>query len=224
MNVLSSIQVSNVLLNACMHQQATRDLVVMVGGPFYNVRLGRKDGLISKLENVGPNLPLVHQSLDELIKLFESKGFTVQEMVALSGGHTIGFSHCKEFAERLFNFSATSPTDPDIYPKFADKLKTMCANYKTDTAMSAFNDVMTPGKFDNMYYQNLPRGLGLLATDNVLRKDPRTKQFAEMYAVNQTAFFHDFAHAMEKLSVHGVKTGRKGEVRRRCDVFNSIQT
>lgn len=196
----------------------------MVGGPFYNVRLGRKDGMLSKVENVEGNLPKVDFSIDKLIDFFTQRGFTIQELVALSGGHTIGFSHCKEFSDRLFNFNAMSPTDPDIYPKFAEKLKAMCANYLTDTAMSAFNDVMTPGKFDNMYFQNLPRGLGLLATDNALYKDPRTKPFVDLYAVNQTAFFKDFAHAMEKLSVYGVKTRRKGEVRRRCDLFNSIQT
>lgn len=196
----------------------------MVGGPFYNVRLGRKDGLISKESNVEGNLPRVNQTIDQLIDYFNTRGFTIQEMVALSGGHTIGFSHCKEFTDRLFNFSATTPTDPDIYPKFAEKLKAMCANFHTDTAMSAFNDVMTPGKFDNMYFQNLARGLGLLATDNALIKDARTKPFVDLYAVNQTAFFNDFSHAMEKLSVFGVKTGRKGDVRRRCDLFNSIKT
>ena len=180
--------------------------------------------MISKAGNVEGNLPTVNFTMDKLIDYFVERGFTVQELVALSGGHTIGFSHCKEFTDRLFHHSPTSPTDPDIYPKFAEKLKTMCANYEKDTAMSAFNDVITPGKFDNMFYQNLPRGLGLLATDNALDKDPRTKPFVDLYAVNQTAFFHDFGRAMEKLSVHGVKTGRKGEVRRRCDLFNSINT
>lgn len=32
---------------------AARDLVTMVGGPYYNVRLGRKDGLTSKASEVG---------------------------------------------------------------------------------------------------------------------------------------------------------------------------
>ena len=90
--------------------------------------------------------------------------------------------------------------------------------------MSAFNDAMTPSKFDNMYYQNLQRGLGLLESDNALLKNPRTRPFVQLYATNQTAFFNDFARAMEKLSHFGVKTGRKGEVRRKCDAFNSIQT
>lgn len=34
--------------------------------------------------------------------------------------------------------------------------------------MAAFNDVMTPGIFDNVYYLNLQRALGLLASDQAL--------------------------------------------------------
>lgn len=204
--------------------QATRDLITMVGGPFYEVRLGRKDGLISKSSLVEGNLPRVNHTTDQIIKIFESKGFSIQEMVALSGGHTIGFSHCKEFSDRIFNFSKTNPTDPEMHPKFAAALKKMCGNYTIDPSMSAFNDVMTPGKFDNMYYQNLQRGLGLLRSDHAMTKDVRTRPIVEKYAANQKEFFEDFSHAMEKLSVHGVKTGNKGEVRHRCDAFNSINT
>ena len=203
---------------------ATRDLVTMVGGPYYDVQLGRKDGLVSQASRVEGNLPRANMTMDQLIAIFAAKGFSIQEMVALSGGHTIGFSHCKEFSNRIFNYSSTSDIDPAFHPKFAQALRNVCANYQRDTAMSAFNDVMTPNKFDNMYYQNLPRGLGLLSSDNVLVTDPRTKPFVELYATNQKAFFNDFAHAMEKLSVRGIKTGRKGEVRRRCDAFNHIKT
>ena len=88
--------------------------------------------------------------------------------------------------------------------------------------IAVFNDVMTPNKFDNMYYINLRRGMGLLETDQAMAEDPRTRRYVRRYAENQTAFFVDFARAMEKLSVYGVKTGRKGEVRRRCDEFNSL--
>ncbi|KAF5746776.1 hypothetical protein HS088_TW06G00951 [Tripterygium wilfordii] len=64
--------------------------------------------------------------------------------------------------------------------------------------MSAFNDVMTPEKFDYMYYQNLQRGLGLLASNHEMAVDERTKPFVDLYSANQTEFFRDFAHAMEK--------------------------
>lgn len=204
--------------------QATRDLVTMVGGPYYPVRLGRKDGLISQASRVEGNLPRTSMSMTQIINIFESKGFTIQEMVALTGGHTIGFSHCKEFSNRLFSYSKHVKTDPAINPKFATALKNVCANYTKDSTMSAFNDVLTPSKFDNMYYQNLLRGLGLLSSDQALYDDPRTKQFVQLYATNQTVFFKDFASAMEKLSILGAKTGRKGEVRNRCDQFNSLQT
>ncbi|KAL6178169.1 hypothetical protein ACLB2K_049688 [Fragaria x ananassa] len=202
--------------------EAARDLVTMSGGPYYKVRLGRKDGLVSKASRVEGNLARANQTMDSIINLFAAKGFTVQEMVALTGAHTIGFSHCKEFTDRLFHFSKTTPTDPELHPKLAEGLKRTCANFTTDNTMSAFNDVITPGKFDNVYYQNLKRGLGLLSSDNALVKDSRTRPLVELYSTNQAAFFKAFAHAMEKVSIHEIKTGHKGEVRRRCDAFNSI--
>lgn len=64
---------------------ATRNVVNMVGGPFYTVKLGRKDSLVSSISGVEGNLPRVNTSMDEIIRLFESKKFTVQEMVALTG-------------------------------------------------------------------------------------------------------------------------------------------
>ncbi|XVF60385.1 hypothetical protein PTKIN_Ptkin08bG0041300 [Pterospermum kingtungense] len=73
---------------------------------------------------------------------------------------------------------------------------------------------MTPNKFDNLYFQNLPKGLGLLQSDHGLYNDPRTRPFVELYAKDQNKFFQDFARAMQKLSLHGIKTGRKGEIRR----------
>ncbi|KAA8540863.1 hypothetical protein F0562_024826 [Nyssa sinensis] len=192
---------------------STRNLVKMVGGPYYKVRLGRKDGFVSQASRVEGNLARANMSMTEIINMFKAKGFTIEEMVALTGGgHTIGFSHCKEFSSRLFNYSKTSDYDPGFNPKFAEALRKVCQNYQKNPAMSAFNDVMTPSKFDNMYFLNLQRGLGILASDHALIVDPNTKPIVELFAKNQTAFFEAFAHAMEKVSVLGVKTGRKGEM------------
>ncbi|KAI7986839.1 Peroxidase 41 [Camellia lanceoleosa] len=203
----------------------TRNLVKIVGGPFFKILLGRKDGLVSKASHVEGNLARVNTSVDRMIDMFKEKGFTIEEMVALTGGgHTIGFSHCKEFSNRIFNYSRTSQVDPALNPKFAQRLQSMCKNYHTKPNQAAFNDPMTPGTFDNMYFQNLQRGLGLLQSDQVLLTDPRTRPFVQLYARNQTAFFHTFARAMEKTSVYGVKTGKEGEVRYRCDAFNTVNT
>ncbi|KAI3433098.1 Peroxidase [Psidium guajava] len=203
---------------------AARDLVTMVGGPYYNVRLGRKDGFVSKASEAEAALARPTMPLNQIIKIFQSRGLNTQEMVALSGAHTIGFTHCKEFSQRLFNFSKKSDSDPTLYPKYAEGLRKLCENYTKDPTMSAFNDVMTPNKFDNMYYQNLQKGLGLLASDQAMAVDKRTKPYVDLYAANQTAFFQAFARAIEKVSVYQVKTGRKGEVRHRCDAFNSLKT
>jgi peroxidase len=203
---------------------ATRDLVSMLGGPYYQVALGRKDSLFSHASDADSFLPRTNMSASHLIHLFGTRGFSIQEMVALAGAHTVGFSHCKEFAGRIYNYEnkGWGVVDPQLDMRFAKALQRACANYLKDPTLSTFNDVMTPGRFDNIYYQNLRRGFGLLASDSVLMSDPRSRLFVLQYASNQTVFFEDFAKAMQKLSLYRVKTGREGEVRRRCDSFNNI--
>ncbi|KAK2647546.1 hypothetical protein Ddye_015035 [Dipteronia dyeriana] len=193
---------------------ATRDLVTMVGGPYYNVVLGRKDGRISKASTVEGNLPKPTMPMSQILEIFKKRNFTEQEMVALSGAHTIGFSHCKEFSSSIYN-------DTNHYnPRFVQGLQRACGDYQKNPTLSVFNDIMTPNKFDNLYYQNLPKGLGLLESDHGLNSDLRTQRFVDMYARDQNIFFRDFARAMEKLGVYGVKTGRRGEIRHRCDAIN----
>ncbi|KAL8534054.1 hypothetical protein ACS0TY_010174 [Phlomoides rotata] len=204
--------------------EATRDLVTMVGGPFYNVLLGRKDSLGSHSTDVEGHIARANMSMTHIIDIFAAKGFSVQEMVALSGAHTLGFSHCSEFANRIFNFSKTADHDPTMHPDYVKGLRKLCANYQKDPTIAAFNDPMSPGKFDNTYYLNLQRGLGLLATDQAMAFDPRTKPFVDAYAANQSEFFEAFSRAMERVSLLNVKTGKKGEVRKRCDTPNSLQT
>lgn len=201
---------------------SARNLVMMTGGPHYEVLLGRKDGLVSQASRVLGNLALPNMTLTKIIDMFKTKGFTVQEMVALVGAHTIGFSHCNQFSNRIFDYSKTQSVDPKMNPKLAEGLRRLCANYTKDPTMAAFNDVMTPGKFDNMYYRNLKNGLGLLASDQAMADDPRTQPIIDLYASNETAFFNDFSKAMEKVSVLQILTGNQGEVRHRCDQFNKM--
>ncbi|KAL3529604.1 hypothetical protein ACH5RR_008926 [Cinchona calisaya] len=198
---------------------ATRNLILVTGGPFYNVRLGRKDGTVSQASRVEGNLARTNSSVDTMVNTFAAKGFNVHEMVALiGGGHTIGFAHCSEFGNRIFGPNV----DPSINPKLVEGLRKNCANYTSNQGLSAFLDVMSPGVFDNTIFKNLQKGLGVLSSDQILFSDLRTKPVVDKYAQDSKAFFNDFAKAMEKVSVYGVKTGRKGEVRKRCDAFNSV--
>ncbi|BAH93412.1 peroxidase 65 [Oryza sativa Japonica Group] len=198
---------------------AARDLVTMTGGPYYPLRLGRKDGLSSSPSAPDAEIPHANLTVSRLVAVFAAKGFTVQDLVALSGAHTLGFSHCKEFAARIYG-GGGGGADPTMNPALAKRLQEACRDYRRGPTIAAFNDVMTPGRFDNMYFVNLRRGLGLLATDQELYGDARTRPHVERYAANETAFFADFARAARRLSHHGVKNGANGEVRRRCDAYN----
>ena len=131
-------------------------------------------------------------------------------MVALAGAHTVGFSHCAEFAHRIYGYRGAAGHDPRLNPEFARALQRSCARYRTDPTVSIFNDIITPRDFDEAYYKNLPHGLGLLASDAAIWE----------YAANRTAFFEDFAAAMQRLGAVSVKTGRQGVVRRRCDALD----
>jgi peroxidase len=200
---------------------AARDLVAILGGPRFPVALGRRDSRRSDARDVEGNLPRTNMSARAMVRLFASKGITVRENVALAGAHTVGFSHCAEFAGRLYGFrGARDGYDPRLNPEFARALRRSCAGYRSDPTVSIFNDVVTPRDFDETYYKNLPRGLGLLASDAALWEYPPTRVFVQRYAQNRTAFFEDFAAAMQRLGAVGVKTGRQGVIRRRCDALD----
>ncbi|KAE8723173.1 Peroxidase 6 [Hibiscus syriacus] len=154
---------------------AARDLFVMLGGPYYNVFLGKKDSRSSQASSIEGKLPKPNMKMSQIIDLFAASGFNVQETVALSGEHTIGFSHCIEFSSNIAN-------DTHYNPRFAQALKQACSGYPKNPTSSAFNDIMSPNKFDNLYYQNLPKGLGLLESDHALYNDPRIKPFVDLYA------------------------------------------
>ncbi|KAJ1271393.1 hypothetical protein BS78_06G125400 [Paspalum vaginatum] len=198
---------------------AARDLVAALGGPRFPVALGRRDSARSDARHVEGNLPRTNMSARAMARLFARKGLSPREMVALAGAHTVGFSHCAEFAHRIYGYRG-APHDPRLNPEFARALQRSCAGYRDDPTVSIFNDVVTPRDFDETYYKNLPRGLGLLASDAALWEYPPTRVFAQRYAANRTAFFEDFAAAMQRLGAVGVKTGRQGVVRRQCDALD----
>lgn len=59
-----------------------------LGGPSWTVQLGRRDSTTASLDSANTNLPGPTSDLTNLITAFDKKGFTTQEMVALSGNYT----------------------------------------------------------------------------------------------------------------------------------------
>ncbi|KAL0555900.1 hypothetical protein IC582_004402 [Cucumis melo] len=198
---------------------AARDVVVLAGGPNFVVELGRRDGLISKASLVVGNLPGPNFNLSQLNTMFAKNNLTQTDMIALSGAHTVGFSHCSRFANRLYNFSATSKVDPSLDPDYAKQLMDACPQ-NVDPRIAVNMDPVTPRKMDNVYYQNLVNHKGLFTSDQVLFMDPLSQATVSGFANNGSGFNKAFAEAMVRLGRVGVKTGAVGEIRKDCTTFN----
>ncbi|XP_010260397.1 PREDICTED: peroxidase 19 [Nelumbo nucifera] len=198
---------------------AARDFVHLAGGPYYQVKKGRWDGRISMASRVSSNLPRANSTVDQLLKLFTSKGLSLEDLVALSGAHTIGFAHCEHFVTRLYNYRGTKQPDPSIDPRFLKALRMSCPYFGGNVDVVAPFDVTTPFSFDHAYYGNLQAKMGLLATDQALFLDPRTRPIVLELGKDKQKFFQAFSAAMEKMGSIGVKRGRKhGEMRKDCGV------
>lgn len=186
------------------------------GGPFWEVIKGRKDGRISRA-NETINLPAPSSNATKLIQDFAKRGLGVKDLVALSGGHTLGFSHCSSFESRLHNFSAARDIDPSMNIEFAERLKKKCPKPNKDKNAGQFLD-FTASTFDNDYYKRLVSGQGVFASDQALYVDYRTKWIVESFARDMSLFFKEFATSMVKLGNVGVL--EEGEVRLKCRVVN----
>lgn len=135
------------------------------------------------------------------------------------GAHTIGVTHCDKFIRRIYRFKQPLAFNPPMNLTFLRQMRQICPlNYQPSTF--AMLDPTTPFKFDNAYYQNLQKEMGLLASDQILFTDQRSQGLVNWFASNQTAFEEAFVAAMTKLGRVGVKNGTEGEIRRVCTAVN----
>ncbi|CAN0924699.1 Peroxidase 73 [Linum grandiflorum] len=195
---------------------AARDVVALAGGPTFPVELGRRDGMISSASLVAGNLPDPNMTLPELNTIFAKHNLTQFDMIALSGAHTLGFSHCKRFFDRIYS----SKVDPSLNSTYARQLMTACPR-NVDPSIAIDMDPTTPRRFDNVYYQNLVEGKGMFRSDQVLFSDRRSRSTVVDFAGSAADFNGGFAAAMRKLGRVGVKTGRQGRIRSDCSNVNS---
>jgi len=193
---------------------AAKESIRAAGGPDYQVPLGRRDSLKFATRNVTlANLPAPSSNVTTLIKAFASKNLNVTDLVALSGGHTIGIGHCTSFTDRLY------PTqDSTMNKSFAQRLNTICPS--KNSSNTTVLDIRTPNVFDNKYYVDLMNRQGLFTSDQDLYSDSRTRAIVKDFALDQDLFFQKFAVAMAKMSQLSVLTGSEGEIRRNCSTRN----
>ncbi|CAL9113602.1 peroxidase 5 [Musa acuminata AAA Group] len=193
-----------------------RDSVAHYGGVHYPVPAGRRDGRISR-SNDTLDLPPPTFKLGNLTKLFVSKGLSRDDMVALSGAHTIGIAHCSAFSDRLYNFSQTVKADPSLDPNYAAQLRGECP---TGSDNEVDMDPPSPLTFDSSYYKNLLAHRGLFTSDQTLMSKHGTATLVKRFAKKPALFKKKFAAAMVKMGSIGVLTGEQGEIRTNCRVVN----
>nr|DAD43008.1 TPA_asm: hypothetical protein HUJ06_001238 [Nelumbo nucifera] len=202
---------------------AARDGVFKAGGIHYAVPAGRRDGRVSLASEVTKNLPDASFNVEQLKNNFARKGLSLEEMVTLSGAHSIGDSHCSSFSNRLYHFNATHSQDPSLDPAYASYLKTQCPLHPTaknnlDPVVPF--DAVTPDRLDNNYYKNLKKHKGLLTSDQVLWIDPSTRKTVRGNMNHPAAWAAKFASAMVHMGSIDVLTGSQGEIRKKCIIVN----
>ncbi|XP_072996203.1 peroxidase 4-like [Typha latifolia] len=193
---------------------AARDSVVILGGPNWNVKLGRRDSKTASLSTANNDIPSPSMNLANLTAKFAAQGLSVKDLVALSGGHTIGLARCVSFRAHIYN-------DTDIDSSFA---KTRQANCPKTTGSGDTNlaplDLQTPTHFDNNYYKNLIKFKGLLHSDQELFNGGSTDSQVKAYSSSYSSFFSDFVAGMIKMGDIKPLTGKKGEIRLNCRKVN----
>lgn len=198
---------------------ASRDAVVLAGGPTWHVELGRRDGRISRADQAGSQLPSSQSTAESLITQFAALGLTPRDMATLSGAHTFGRVHCAQVARRFFGFNSTTGYDPLLSDTYATKLRTMCPQ-PVDGTSRIPTEPITPDQFDEHYYTAVLQDRGILTSDSSLLVNAKTGRYVKEYAQNRTVFFERFAAAMLKMGRFGVKLGTEGEIRRVCSAVN----
>ncbi|KAL7159572.1 hypothetical protein ABFS83_01G036600 [Erythranthe nasuta] len=201
---------------------AARDAVEFTGGPNIQIPTGRKDGRISMAANVRPNIIDTSFTLDEMIKIFSAKGLSIDDLVTLSGAHTIGRSHCGSFNDRFKVDSNGNLTliDLSLDRQYATQLMKMCPNNNNNDRVTVNNDPASPLQFDNSYFKILLAHKGLFQSDSALLNDERTKNRVVEFANSQDSFFERWSSSFLKLSSVGVKTDGEGEIRQSCSMSN----
>ncbi|XP_066310734.1 cationic peroxidase SPC4-like [Miscanthus floridulus] len=194
---------------------AARDSVVVSGGPTYKVPLGRRDSAsFATQQDVLSGLPPPTAAVPALLAVLSKINLDATDLVALSGGHTIGLGHCTSFEDRLF-----PRPDPTLNATFAGHLLRTCPAKGTDRRRVL--DVRTPDAFDNKYYVNLVNREGLFTSDQDLFSNPGTRPLVEKFARSQRDFFDQFAFSVVKMGQIKVLTGAQGHIRRNCSARNA---
>ncbi|XP_078160663.1 peroxidase RIP1-like [Carex rostrata] len=210
---LNDVCQGNVVSCADILAVAARDSIAALGGSSYDVLLGRRDATSASLDAANANIPAPIFNKSQLLSNFDSQGLSMQDLVVLSGAHTLGFARCTIFRNRIYN-------DANIDPAYAASLESVCPISGDDDVLVSLDD--TPTSVDTDYYQGLIQNRGLLGSDQQLFQGDSsdTDNLVQYYSDNPDNFWSDFGTSMINMGNISPLTGDDGEIRENCRVVN----
>ncbi|XVF24378.1 hypothetical protein REPUB_Repub13aG0123100 [Reevesia pubescens] len=191
---------------------AARDSTVLLGGPSWKVKLGRRDSTNASMAAANNFIPGPNFNISALISSFAAQGLKLKDLVALSGSHTIGQASCKTFRTHIYN-------DSNIDASFAKRLQSKCPKSGKDDVPQPL-DFQTPTSFDNLYFHNLLKMKGLLRSDQELFNGTSADSIVKEYAADTSKFFKHFAKSMIRMGNIKPLTGSSGQIRINCRKVN----
>ncbi|KAL8498327.1 hypothetical protein ACS0TY_021593 [Phlomoides rotata] len=194
---------------------AARDAIVLSGGPSWDVPKGRKDGRTSKASETA-HLPSPAFTISQLQQSFSLRGLSLEDLVALTGAHSLGFAHCSSFKGRIYGFNSSHDVDPTLRPSFAATLRSICPIKTTGKKITGMYMDSSPSTFDTTHYKLIIQGKTLFASDQALLTTPKTKTLVYKFATSKKAFHTAFANSMIKMS--SLNGGQ--EIRKDCRFVN----
>ncbi|BAD61331.1 putative cationic peroxidase isozyme 38K precursor [Oryza sativa Japonica Group] len=192
----------------------------------WEVETGRRDGTVSSDQEALADIPAPTSTFPILLANFSAKGLGLQDLVVLSGGHTIGIGHCNLFSSRLFNFTGKnnpSDVDPSLNPSYARFLQGQCRRNQQDPNDNSTVVPMDPGSsvsFDSHYFVNLKARQGMFTSDATLLTDGRAAALVDKLR-DPGVFLDHFKNSIKRMGQIGVLTGAAGQIRKRCNAVNS---
>lgn len=195
-------------------QRANNGFHLQLGGPTWKVRLGRGDSATSNKAEENTSIPSPFINLPTLLNNFKNQGLNVKDLVVLYGAHTLGFSRCLLFKDRIHNRTH------DIEASFANSRRISCPREGDDTNLAKLDN--TPAYFDTQYFDFLlskqllqlqPLEFskkGLWKSDQALYSGGETNDLVQKYSANCGEFWKNFRGSMIKMGNIKPLTGESG--------------
>lgn len=159
-----------------------------MGGPIIPFRYGRTDAQSVDASVEEGRLPDAAKGTAHLRNIFYRMGFNDQEIVALSGAHSVG--HCHKDRS---GFDGSWSTEPYKFDN----------SYFIDLLDTEFEEV-TVDDTGNRQFFNKEKSIMMLPTDIALIHDEKFKTFVMLFAENKEMYFEVFTAAFQKLQEFGL--------------------